>query len=274
MSLTNDPRDPFTRAEALIEQLVDGSFARLFSQRLHAREVATRLAHAVEDNAQPDANGQLCAPDAYDIWVNPADQTVLLESTPDLADRLAETVVELAHQIGLRLETTPKVSVQGDATLPLREVRIVAHHMATRARATQMLVAPATAINELPAAPRGPQLILHGHMHIALDRPVINIGRRHTNHIVIDDARVSRNHAQVRLRFGHYVIYDLGSTGGTFVNGHRVTECILRHGDVVSLAGVTLVYVEDESGIQHVPTDTQIRPPSSGEAAGSSDPTI
>ncbi|MHB8624942.1 MAG: FhaA domain-containing protein [Aggregatilineales bacterium] len=274
MSLTNDPRDPFTRAEALIEQLVDGSFARLFGQRLYAREVATRLAHAVEDNAQPDANGQLCAPDAYDIAVNPADQTALLESTPDLADRLAETVVELAHQIGLRLETTPKVSVQGNAALPLREIRIVAHHVATRARATQMLVAPTVAINEPPAAPRGPQLILHGHMHIALDRPVINIGRRHTNHVVIDDARVSRNHAQVRLRFGHYVIYDLGSTGGTFVNGHRVTECILRHGDVVSLAGVTLVYVEDESGVHHVPTDTQIRPPSSGEPAGSSDPTI
>src|SRR5579864_3510519 len=126
MSLTSDPHDPFARAEALIEQLVDGSFARLFGQRLHAREVATRLAHAVEDNAQPDTAGQLCAPDAYEIWVNPTDQAALLAGTPDLADRLAETVVELAHQIGLRLETTPKVTVHGDAELPLREVRIVA----------------------------------------------------------------------------------------------------------------------------------------------------
>src|SRR5579863_8538157 len=110
MSLTHDPNDPLARAEALIEQLVDGSFARLFGQRLHAREVATRLARAVEDNARADANGQLCAPDSYEVWLNPADQAALLESTPDLADKLAETVVDLAYQIGLRLETTPKVS--------------------------------------------------------------------------------------------------------------------------------------------------------------------
>lgn len=274
MGLTNDPRDPFTRAEALIEQLVDGSFARLFGQRLHAREVATRLAHAVEDNAQPDANGQLNAPDAYEVRINPTDQAALLTSTPDLADRLAETVVELAHQIGLRLETTPRVNIQGDTDLPLREVQITARHTPKGTRSTQMLGLPAVPVTEPPDAPRGPQLILHGQMHIALDRPVINIGRRHTNHIVIEDARVSRNHAQVRLRFGHYVIYDLGSTGGTFVNGHRITECILRHGDVVSLAGVTLVYVEDESSIHHVPTDTQIRPPSSDAPVGNSDPTM
>jgi len=203
MSLSSDPHDPFTRAEALIEQLVDGSFARLFGQRLHAREVATRLAHAVEDNVQPDANGQLCAPDTYEVWVKPTDQEALLTNTPDLADRLAETVVELAHQIGLRLETTPKVSVHGDDTLPPREVRIAARLARPGVRATQVLGTPVAPPSEPPSAPRSPQLILHGHMHVALDRPVINIGRRHTNHIVIEDARVSRNHAQVRLRFGH-----------------------------------------------------------------------
>jgi len=272
--LTNDPRDPFTRAEALIEQLVDGSFARLFGQRLHAREVATCLAHAVEDNAQPDANGQLNAPDTYEVRVNPTDQAALLSSTPDLADRLAETVVELAHQIGLRLEATPRVSVRGDADLPLRQVQVTARHTPKGARNTQMLGVPAVPVTESPDAPRGPQLILHGHMHIALERPVINIGRRNTNHIVIEDARVSRNHSQIRLRFGHYVIYDLGSTGGTFVNGHRITECILRHGDVISLAGVTLVYVEDDSSLPHIPTDTQIRPPNSDAPSDNSDPTV
>ncbi len=78
-----------------------------------------------------------------------------------------------------------------------------------------------------------------------------NIGRRHDNHIVIDDVRVSRVHVQIRLRYEHYVLYDLTSTGGTLVNGPQVNECILNPGDVISLAGVMLVYVEDEPSTDH-----------------------
>src|SRR5262249_47252058 len=124
-----------------------------------------------------------------------------------------------------------------------------------------------------------PQLVLHGTQHLPLDRPVMNIGRRHDNHIVIDDSRVSRAHAQIRLRFGHYVIYDLGSLGGTLVNNHRITEAILKPGDVISLAGVMLVYMEDDGTGDHKPapsaTDTQIRRVGKlKESDGDSDPTL
>ena len=41
---------------------------------------------------------------------------------------------------------------------------------------------------------------------------------------------------------GPYVIFDLQSTGGTTVNGHRVVQQTLTPGDVIALAGVSLVY--------------------------------
>jgi len=41
---------------------------------------------------------------------------------------------------------------------------------------------------------------------------------------VLDDRRVSRRHAEVRLRLGRYTLYDLQSTNGTFVNGRRIAE--------------------------------------------------
>jgi pSer/pThr/pTyr-binding forkhead associated (FHA) protein len=66
---------------------------------------------------------------------------------------------------------------------------------------------------------------------------------------VIDDARISRTHAQLRVSRGQYVIFDLDSSGGTWVNGKQVRQQVLRPGDVVSLAGVPLVYGQESSGL-------------------------
>jgi pSer/pThr/pTyr-binding forkhead associated (FHA) protein len=78
-----------------------------------------------------------------------------------------------------------------------------------------------------------------------LKKELINIGRKLENHIVIHDPRVSRNHAQLRLIDGSYVIIDLNSTGGTFVNNQRTSKSVLYSGDTISLAGVPLKYVQD-----------------------------
>ena len=61
----------------------------------------------------------------------------------------------------------------------------------------------------------------------------------------IDDPRVSRNHAQLRAIKGRYVVFDLNSTGGTFINGRRASQGVLYPGDVISLAGVMLIFGQD-----------------------------
>jgi pSer/pThr/pTyr-binding forkhead associated (FHA) protein len=65
------------------------------------------------------------------------------------------------------------------------------------------------------------------------------------NHLILDDPRVSRAHAQLRAVQGHYVLFDLNATGGTYVNGQRITQYTLKPGDVISLAGVPIIYGED-----------------------------
>jgi len=62
---------------------------------------------------------------------------------------------------------------------------------------------------------------------------------------VLSDPRVSRKHAQLRSSKGSYVIFDLNSTGGTYVNGKRITQQVLKPGDVISLAGVPIIYGEE-----------------------------
>jgi pSer/pThr/pTyr-binding forkhead associated (FHA) protein len=88
-------------------------------------------------------------------------------------------------------------------------------------------------------------LILQGMNIFPLKQSVVNIGRRLDNHVVIDDPRVSRNHAQLRAVRGHYILFDLNSTGGTYVNNERTTQSALNPGDVISLAGVMLIFGQD-----------------------------
>ena len=70
------------------------------------------------------------------------------------------------------------------------------------------------------------------------------IGRDAVSGVAINDAEVSRKHARLTFQGGKYVLEDLGSTNGTFVNGQRlVSATVLKPGDVVSLGEqIVLMY--------------------------------
>lgn len=80
-----------------------------------------------------------------------------------------------------------------------------------------------------------------------LTKPVTNIGRREDNDIVLEDQKISRQHAQIRRVHKHYMVFDLNSTGGTWVNNRSVSQATLESGDVISFAGTLLIYAEETS---------------------------
>jgi pSer/pThr/pTyr-binding forkhead associated (FHA) protein len=79
---------------------------------------------------------------------------------------------------------------------------------------------------------------------LPLDAPLVSIGRRIDNDIVLDSSAVSRHHAQIRWRYGRFVLYDVGGRGSTAVNGQSVTEYVLQAGDVIALSNVSIIYGE------------------------------
>jgi hypothetical protein len=83
----------------------------------------------------------------------------------------------------------------------------------------------------------------------ALSEATIVIGRDESCDIVLPDRQVSREHARIELRDGAYVIADLGSTNGTFINGEPLRESAqLRDGDEVGIAArYKLFFVDRES---------------------------
>jgi hypothetical protein len=93
--------------------------------------------------------------------------------------------------------------------------------------------------------PGNAYLVMQDTRVIPLDRPFIKIGRRSDNHIILKDPRVSRSHAQIKLINDRYVIFDMNSTGGTFVNGQPTSQSVLNPGDIVSLAGVVFLFSQD-----------------------------
>jgi serine phosphatase RsbU (regulator of sigma subunit)/pSer/pThr/pTyr-binding forkhead associated (FHA) protein len=64
------------------------------------------------------------------------------------------------------------------------------------------------------------------------------IGRGSYNHVVLKDGRISRQHARIALEEDGCVVYDLGSTNGTFVNGVLVSRHLLKLNDDVSFGSL------------------------------------
>lgn len=85
-------------------------------------------------------------------------------------------------------------------------------------------------------------LVLEGDRVFPLLQAIINIGRRIENDVVIEDARVSRYHSQLRVINGRYELFDLSSSGGTYINGARISQSVIYPGDVISLAGFKIIY--------------------------------
>ncbi len=92
---------------------------------------------------------------------------------------------------------------------------------------------------------RNAYLVLQGTKVIPLNRPFIKVGRQLDNDLILEDPRVSRSHAEIRLVYDRFMIFDMNSTGGTFVNGRPTNHSVLYPGDEVSLAGVVFVYSEE-----------------------------
>jgi hypothetical protein len=238
------------RFEALAERLVEGTFARLFAGRLSPLEVATHLTRAMEDHQVLLSDGTLQAPTHYWVYLHPDDCDALALEQSALETELSRHVSELASQAALVLEVTPVVQVLPEGKMAPHQVRVEARWMPEEAvgmektheiEASEGEDEPETTI----APPGRPFLILQGRHHVNLLRPVVSIGRALDNDVILEGSRVSRHHAQLRRRYGRYVLYDLGSSTGTRINDYPVEECVLHSGDVISFADVQVIYGED-----------------------------
>jgi len=80
-----------------------------------------------------------------------------------------------------------------------------------------------------------------------MTKPIVILGRvEGIADVVVDDEAASRYHACVTYREGKFILTDMGSTNGTFVNRRPVAEVVLKPGDQIRI-GVTVLSFEVES---------------------------
>jgi pSer/pThr/pTyr-binding forkhead associated (FHA) protein len=89
------------------------------------------------------------------------------------------------------------------------------------------------------AIPDGEEVAL-----VPLQEPTTRLGRSHTADVVLEDSSVSRRHAIIVRRGESSVLLDDRSMNGVHVNGARVTEAPLTHGDEILIGRIPIRYVE------------------------------
>ena len=233
-----------SRVERFFERLVERPSARLFRTRLQPLQILRRIERAMEAERGSEGRHGL-VPDQFTVRLHPEDLAALLPAD-DVASDLASGALSFARAHGYALRERPRVTLRPDPDRRPGEVEIETAVSPAAEPATGDGFDAGTRIFEVPVV-RAPAITLEvrepgsGMRRVPITGGPVRIGRAPECELVLKDNRVSRRHARLAARDGVLVLTDLGSTNGTRVNGHRVTEVVLGAGDRVQIGETSLV---------------------------------
>lgn len=235
-------KSTLAQIEARLQALIEGGAARLFPSSHRQNDLAFRLVEAMQRGLRQKADGTPVAPNLYIVRAHP-NQIQVLQKNRILLDSLTQVLRDSGIEAGLTFAGPPVIRLEIAPELAPGTWEVFAQNSLQDLPQTSDLELDQP--EESSVIPPNAFVIVDGTQIFALNQPVLTIGRRADNHLVVNDPRVSRVHAQLRAVRGRYVIFDLGSTGGTQINGEPVHQGVLYPGDVITLAGVPLVYGQD-----------------------------
>lgn len=235
------------RFEDFVEQVLEGSVTQFLRVPVQPAEMAKRLERAME-MGQRASVVKILVPTRYRVLLHPQDFDSLAAARTALEREMARFIVERAEERGFQLLARPRVLLEASAEVRPHRVRVEAELVDTEEE-EETGELDYTPPLPRPALPAAAARLLYRDLsgqpcEVRLDRPQVSLGRARDNDVILDDPRVSRYHARIVLRYGQYLLQDLGSTHGTAVNDTPVRESVLRSGDRISLGGIELYFEE------------------------------
>jgi hypothetical protein len=245
------------RLEAMASRVIEGWTARLFRARLQPVQIAKRVIRAMEAH-QTISLAKTFVPNSYVVSLGPSDYAQFEQYKRSLERDLAEAILGAARDRRFTLLAYPTVEIEEDEDVSPGDLRVAcalvdasgeevpadeSDRLGGVESGHTMILDRDALRSAKPRAPLGVIEAREGSVRreVPLTAEPITVGRDPKNDIVLDDRRVSRRHAEVRLRLGRYTLYDLQSTNGTFVNGRRIAEMVLSDDDRITIGGAELV---------------------------------
>ncbi len=222
------------RIKNYLLRLLTSQSSRLWGYLPAAERIKTAI---VEEIISPKVldNPLRLAPTKYRLYLHP-NTVSRIPHLAHLQDELAIAIHAVGNAMGVKFAILPQTGIEVSKEISEDDFSLESEFYEPAILNTLPLTATTKDV------PKDAYFIIQSTKIFPLKTPIVHIGRRADNDLVINDPRVSRLHAQLRATGGRYRIIDLNSTGGTFINGKRITNTILYPGDVISLAGVSMLY--------------------------------
>lgn len=231
----------FDRFEHAVERGMNGAFSRVFRSGLKPVDVTSAIKRSMEDSVQELSTDRVIAANHFTIHASAADLKSLEADLHVLADEFSQQATEHAASNGYTLLGPVSIDFVEDDAEMTGTLRVESENRRGAA-------APATASS---ASPEHPILDVSGEKWL-LTEPVTVIGRGNEADIPVDDSGVSRRHLELRITPTGVIATDLGSTNGTFVEGHRIDAATLLDGNQIVIGRTKILFWThpDEDGVQ------------------------
>ncbi len=93
---------------------------------------------------------------------------------------------------------------------------------------------------------------------MTLNKNLTSIGKRENNDLLLSDKTVSRNHLEIEYTSDSFLLKDMGSTNGTYLNGSKVKEAYLAPGDTIKIGNTLLEFVAFDEKVSIEPSTKEI----------------
>jgi hypothetical protein len=248
--------------EQKIEALFEGIFGRAFRTNVQPVELARKLSKEMDDHKTVSVS-RVYVPNEYTVYLSASDRAQFADYQGSLIAELEEYIAEHAARESYALLTPPKVLLETDGDLAVGEfgiaTRMVQPAWGKRApeEPAEEVAPGATMIYkpvEQPAedasaadAPleRDVAVLSWDGRTKRVEQSSVVLGRSAECDIEVDDANVSRRHAELRQEGTAYWIVDLGSTNGIEVNGRRVKRAKLEPGDSFTVGATEVTFTTE-----------------------------
>jgi FHA domain-containing protein len=230
------------KVERGIEKAVRGVFSTGSKAQVEPVEIASRLRREVDHKAITVAAGRTLAPNVFDVMLSDDDFQRAQEWGTPLAEELCDVVINHVRSQGYTLQGPVRISFRRDEAHRPGDFEITSKTEKSSAPA------PAAPRAKVPAAPSRqpvrlqPVLDIDGQRY-SLNAPSIVLGRSSEADILVDDTGVSRRHLEIQTAGGTTTAVDLGSTNGSYVNGHKVAGSMeLTDGSTITMGRTKIIF--------------------------------